>query len=197
MAVSGANGPLFMYFAYRDGDHSELLADHRAAFEGHDRFEYDSPFLETPFGNVELGYEDVPALTGMSHLDNYTYEADGENWDLLYAPLVSYYLGEGSYHLSEDGSDVSEARALRPLREIPNQDVIEDAAHILYRYSSDAEAESVCLEAAALIRAVEVESHLDQSSIDSLTSKLEAAHEEAATDDLEEALGVLIDSESI
>lgn len=108
MSVADANGPLLVYFVYRDGDHSELLADHRAAFEGHDRLEYDSPFLRTPFGNVELGYEDVPALTGMSHLDNYTYEADDEEWDLLYAPLVRYYLGEGSYHLDDDGSDVSE-----------------------------------------------------------------------------------------
>lgn len=42
-----------------------------------------------------------------------------------------------------------------------------------------------------------VESHLDPSSIDSLPSKLEAAREEAVTDDLEEALGALIDSQSI
>ncbi|WP_226023711.1 hypothetical protein [Halomicrobium salinisoli] len=94
-------------------------------------------------------------------------------------------------------SDVrSESRALRALRAIPNQQVVEDAAHILYRYSSDPDAESVCLEAAALLQVVDVESHLDRPAIDSLTSKLETAREEAATDDLSEALESLNNSRS-
>jgi hypothetical protein len=91
-----------IYFAYRGGEPAELKQQHRNAFEHHGGFEMSSPFIETSFGTVEILSNDIPNITGMSHLENYEYEGE-DKWDLLYSPLIKYSLDEDRY--LEGGDD--------------------------------------------------------------------------------------------
>ncbi|WP_336331208.1 hypothetical protein [Haloarcula sp. CGMCC 1.2071] len=84
---------LTIQFPYRQGDAEELKDQHLKAFENGDQFNVALPFVETSVGNFQISSADIPEITGMSDLHNYEYETAGDEWNLMYAPMVEYYLG--------------------------------------------------------------------------------------------------------
>jgi len=91
------------FYVYQNGDAEELVAEHRRSFEAHDTLDWDGAFLRTAVGNVRITPAEVPSITNMGALENYTVESETEDLDLLYAPLVKHFLGEEQYF--EGGPD--------------------------------------------------------------------------------------------
>ena len=132
MSVAGTDGYLIAYFVFRDGDHDALQQAHREALEEHTDVRSDEHFLRGSFGSIEIGTAGVPRITNLSYIEKYTYENGSEEWDLLYSPLVRYYLGEGNYHFetAEDvqtfadlvatGYEATENRPVAAFVETPN-----------------------------------------------------------------------------
>jgi len=94
---------ILTFYAYQDGDAEALVGEHRQSFEAHDTLDWDGAFLRTAFGSVRITPGEVPSITNMGDLENYTVENETEGLDLLYAPLVKYFLDEEQYF--EGGPD--------------------------------------------------------------------------------------------
>lgn len=93
-----------VYYLYRDGDPAAIESAHERALEAHESFEWDGPFLRTPFGTVSVGCEAIAAeMTGMDSPENQTYESGDDEWDLFDSPLCVYTLRDG--HAFENGGE--------------------------------------------------------------------------------------------
>jgi hypothetical protein len=67
-----------------------LSESHIRALKQHEHFEWDSPFIRTEFGTVEIGPIDTIELNGMDPIENHTYNQEDEEWDLYQSPAVTY-----------------------------------------------------------------------------------------------------------
>jgi hypothetical protein len=86
-----------VHFAYLDGDHDELEAAHKQAVEASETFDIGITSVSGLFGTVQIGSNDVPEITSISNLKHYEYTANSRNIDLLYSPLVKYFLADSQY----------------------------------------------------------------------------------------------------
>lgn len=107
-------------FVYRDGGHEELKQQHQSAFHDHEEIGIDGVFVGSAVGDLKISTSDVPEITGMSELDNYTDESEREDWDLRYAPLVKYWLDDISPLTAHDVGSAERRDALEILVEIVN-----------------------------------------------------------------------------
>ncbi|WP_276302586.1 hypothetical protein [Halorussus lipolyticus] len=108
-----------VHFAYWDGDHDELEAAHKQVIEANGIFDIGTMSISGPFGTVQIRTNDVPEITSMSHLEHYEYVDDSMDIDLLYAPLVKYFLVESQY-LDEEThtTNISKATPLEQFIEL-------------------------------------------------------------------------------
>lgn len=107
-------------FAYWNDDHDELKASHKQAFDISSRFNISTSFISGVFGTVEILTNDVPDITNMSHIEQYEYDAEYTNIDMMYAPLVKYVLKEPQYLKGGDThpDDVADNKPLEQLIEL-------------------------------------------------------------------------------
>lgn len=100
-----ADKMLQIYFGYRDGSGEDLKERHLGAFRQASDFEIKEPFVVSDAGNIRVTSNDIPGITGMSQLENYEYESDGDGLDLLYAPMVRYSITDLSLLQNEHGEE--------------------------------------------------------------------------------------------